>query len=220
MKEPSIPFRGISGSTLKLIAIITMLIDHTGATVILAITRHPAIIADPARLALWRQVYSISRDIGRLAFPIFCFLLVEGFLHTHDIRKYAQRLFLFALVSEIPFDIALKTGWYDPGKQNVYFTLRGSLPDAAQSPLSMPRRSRSDLLGASCAARLYPCVPVQRKTWAKAEIYILLVLPGAFDAALCAQDIRDPGAAAVIPTYLRIETAMTKGRAKPITNSP
>ncbi len=123
MKEPSIPFRGISGSTLKLIAIITMLIDHTGATVILAITRHPAIIADPARLALWRQVYSISRDIGRLAFPIFCFLLVEGFLHTHDIRKYAQRLFLFALVSEIPFDIALKTGWYDPGKQNVYFTL-------------------------------------------------------------------------------------------------
>ncbi len=123
MKEQPVPFRGISGSTLKLIAIITMFIDHAGATVILAITRHPAIIADPARLALWRHIYSISRSVGRLAFPIFCFLLVEGFLHTHDIWKYAQRLFLFALISEIPFDIALKTGWYDPGKQNVYFTL-------------------------------------------------------------------------------------------------
>lgn len=123
MANQSKSFHGLSGSTLKLIAIVTMLIDHTGATVISAIQRHPAIVADPKLSALWQQIYNVSRDIGRIAFPIFCFLLVEGFLHTRDVWKYARRLLLFALISEVPFDIALKGGWYYPGKQNVYFTL-------------------------------------------------------------------------------------------------
>lgn len=117
------PFGGISGSTLKLIAILTMFIDHAGATVILAIVNHPYITADASRLALWRDIYRISRQIGRIAFPIFCFLLVEGFVHTRNVKKYAARLFLFALISEIPFDLALKGNWYYPDKQNVYFTL-------------------------------------------------------------------------------------------------
>lgn len=123
MTDQSEHFRGISGSTLKLIAIITMLIDHTGATVIRAIQRHPAVVSDAKLALMWQQIYDVSRDIGRIAFPIFCFLLVEGYLHTHDVRKYAGRLFLFALISEIPFDIALKGSWYFPDKQNVYFTL-------------------------------------------------------------------------------------------------
>lgn len=114
---------GLSGSTLKIIAIITMLIDHTGATVVQALLRQPYITADPQTLQTFRQLYSLMRDIGRIAFPIFCFLLVEGFIHTHDVKKYAQRLFLFALISEIPFDFALKPRWFYPGKQNVYFTL-------------------------------------------------------------------------------------------------
>lgn len=114
---------GISGSTLKLIAIITMLVDHTGATVIRAILRHPAVTASPELRMLWQDIYNISRDIGRIAFPIFCFLIVEGFLHTRNVKKYAMRLFLFALISEIPYDIALKGSWYYPDKQNVYFTL-------------------------------------------------------------------------------------------------
>lgn len=116
-------FGGISGSTLKLFAIITMLIDHTGATVIRAILQHPDITYDAALKATWQSIYSMSRSIGRFAFPVFCFLLVEGFLHTRNVYKYAGRMFLFALISEIPFDIALKSGWYDPSKQNVYFTL-------------------------------------------------------------------------------------------------
>ncbi|MDD2960124.1 MAG: TraX family protein [Lachnospiraceae bacterium] len=114
---------GISGSTLKFIAIITMLIDHTGATVVYALTRQPYITANPETLALVRHLYTLMRDIGRIAFPIFCFLLVEGFLHTHDVKKYASRMFLFALISEIPFDFALKPSWFYPSKQNVYFTL-------------------------------------------------------------------------------------------------
>ncbi len=123
MNYESKPFGGISGSTLKMIAIITMLIDHTGATVIRTIARHPVILSDPALAMRWAKIYQCSRDIGRVAFPIFCFLIVEGFLHTRSPRKYAGRLFLFALISEIPFDIALKGSWYYPGSQNVYFTL-------------------------------------------------------------------------------------------------
>lgn len=122
MTETRHPF-GISGSTLKLIAIITMFIDHTGATVLRAILRHPAVLNDPALCSIWQSVYRLSRDIGRFAFPIFCFLLVEGFLHTRNVKKYAGRMFLFALISEIPFDLALKGNWYFPEKQNVYFTL-------------------------------------------------------------------------------------------------
>ena len=98
--------KGISGSTLKLIALITMLLDHIGA--ILVVSPTP---------------YYILRLIGRIAFPIFCFLLVEGFLHTKNLKKYAFRLFLFALVSEIPFDLAFYHTAFYPDSQNVFFTL-------------------------------------------------------------------------------------------------
>lgn len=118
------PFQnGISGSTLKLIAVISMFIDHTGATVLRAILNHPGITANPFWFPFWKTIYSYSRSIGRIAFPIFCFLIVEGFTHTRNVWKYAMRMFLFALLSEIPFDLALKGGWYNPDKQNVYFTL-------------------------------------------------------------------------------------------------
>lgn len=122
MTEQIKPFGGISGSTLKLIAVISMLIDHTGATVFRTVMRSNAVLSS-GNARLWQHIYSASRDIGRIAFPIFCFLIVEGFLHTHNPRKYAGRLFLFALISEIPFDIALKGAWFYPDKQNVYFTL-------------------------------------------------------------------------------------------------
>ncbi|MCD8073637.1 MAG: conjugal transfer protein TraX [Lachnospiraceae bacterium] len=114
---------GLSGSTLKLIAIITMFIDHTGATVIRSLIALSASASNTALRSTWIRAYNLSRDIGRLAFPIFCFLLVEGFVHTRNPRKYAGRLFVFALISEIPFDIALKGSWFYPDKQNVYFTL-------------------------------------------------------------------------------------------------
>ena len=113
---------GISGSTLKLIAVISMLIDHTAATVIRSMLISPAFSSPDTQQTL-RMIYSVSRDIGRLAFPIFCFLLVEGFLHTRNPKKYAGRLFLFALISEIPFDLALFGSWFYLGYQNVLFTL-------------------------------------------------------------------------------------------------
>ena len=69
-------FSGISGSTLKLIAVFSMLVDHTGATVLRTLCHLPSITAVPGRQTFFVSAYNLSRSIGRIAFPIFCFLLV------------------------------------------------------------------------------------------------------------------------------------------------
>ena len=69
----------------------------------------------------------IMRAVGRLAFPIFAFLLVEGYRYTSDIRKYFIRLFLFALISEVPFDLVTTGRLFDMQKQNIFFTLAAGL---------------------------------------------------------------------------------------------
>ena len=100
----------MNGFTLKLIAVVTMLIDHVTAVLIPYNT----------------DAYDIGRSIGRLAFPIFCFLLVEGFYHTKNVQKYMIRLGIFALISEIPFDLAFSDKTNNLGfldQQNVFFTL-------------------------------------------------------------------------------------------------
>jgi ABC-type amino acid transport system permease subunit len=119
---------GISGSTLKWIAIISMAIDHIGAGILEAGLLNAWGTSPLGNFfgAYWQQIYQIDqvlRKIGRPAFPIFCFLLVEGFLHTHDVKKYAIRLGLFALISEIPFDLLLFLKPVDWSHQNVFFTL-------------------------------------------------------------------------------------------------
>ena len=78
---------GLSQEMLKLIACVTMLIDHTGAV-------------------LFPQYLSL-RIIGRIAFPIYCFLLSEGVFYTKSPRKYGLRLGVGAFLSELPFDLAL-----------------------------------------------------------------------------------------------------------------
>ncbi len=109
--------KGLSGSTLKVIAIVTMLIDHIGA----GILEQLPYFSDTDTTLYWTD--RILRSIGRISFPIFCFLLVEGFLHTSNVKKYAFRLFLFALISEIPFDLAFQREIFYPAYQNVFFTL-------------------------------------------------------------------------------------------------
>ena len=109
--------RGLSGSTLKLLAIITMFIDHVGAAVL------ARMIIMGNNTELLYKVYLTMRTIGRIAFPIFCFLLIEGFEHTRDRKKYALRLLAFAAISEIPFDLAFNSKVLEFGYQNVFFTL-------------------------------------------------------------------------------------------------
>ncbi len=102
----------MSGSTLKLIAIASMFVDHLGASgVVLMISGN----------RIW--VYEVCRQMGRIAFPLFCFLLVEGFVHTGNKRNYLSRMLLFAFVSEIPFDLVFYDRWIYLRSQNVFFTL-------------------------------------------------------------------------------------------------
>ena len=107
----------LDGSALKLIAMLTMLIDHLGS----AIVRYMNI---PLFTAFGYSVdlYSVMRLIGRFSFPIYAFLLVEGFLHTSNPKKYARDLLAFALISEIPWNLE-HTGTLFCSHQNVMFTL-------------------------------------------------------------------------------------------------
>lgn len=118
-----------NGSTLKWFAIVTMLIDHIGAVVILRgfYRAHGGVI--PVRLLteenqqMLHDLYYVLRGIGRLSFPIFCFFIVEGFLKTRNVGRYAGRLLLFGLVSEIPFNLAIGGSLLYPDHQNVMFTM-------------------------------------------------------------------------------------------------
>ena len=112
----------VTGGVLKIIAIITMTIDHIGASVLEGRLYNGEGVSE-VNYYLLSQVDNVLRIIGRLAFPIFIFLLVEGFRHTHSKGKYALRLGLFCLISEIPFDLAIYHRPWNPYSQNVFFTL-------------------------------------------------------------------------------------------------
>ena len=122
------PRCSFSGTALKTIACITMLIDHIGASCIEAGLLLPELETGEVSGGAWDQLSLFQLDrvlrfTGRLAFPLFCFLLVEGFVHTHNVKGYLGRLVLFGLLSEVPFDLAFFRTPFDPSAQNVYWTL-------------------------------------------------------------------------------------------------
>ena len=84
-------------------------------------TASAAVSYDYVRMISWG--YMILRGIGRLAFPTFCFLLVEGFYHTGNKVNYLRNLVIFAFISEVPFDLALYGKIWYWEHQNVFFTL-------------------------------------------------------------------------------------------------
>jgi hypothetical protein len=99
-------FQCLDGFALKLIALVTMTIDHLAATGLVG-----------------GALYLPMRAVGRIAFPIYCFLLTEGFRHTRSRERYLGRLLFFALLSEAPFDQAFFSGWFDRYNQSVMLTL-------------------------------------------------------------------------------------------------
>lgn len=114
----------LNGSQLKMIAVITMLIDHTAAAILWNVYIHPNTpLTYGSSLYRLYLVYRAMRNIGRCAFPIFCFMLVEGFRYTHNRKAYAIRMLIFALVSEVPFDLGLYDVPFYWEHQNVIFTL-------------------------------------------------------------------------------------------------
>ena len=92
----------ITGFTLHIFAMAFMLLDHMHATI--------------SSNQFWMTC------IGRLAFPIFAFMIVEGYFHTRDLKKYVIRLLIFAFVSEIPFNMVAAGGTIWPFHQNVLWT--------------------------------------------------------------------------------------------------
>lgn len=122
-------YKGLTSFQLKCIAIVTMLIDHIAAVVFVAMYM-PFVVDNVIDLTglennvvLAFQLSGIFRTIGRIAFPIFCFLIVQGFIHTKNIKKYITRLFLFSILSEVPHDLALYDKVLEFSLQNVIFTL-------------------------------------------------------------------------------------------------
>lgn len=114
-------YKIFSGSALKLIAVIAMVADHSAYLLSgdIPLLRMSLLTLGETSIT----VYYLLRRIGRLAFPIFCFLISEGYLHTRNKKRYARNLLLFALISELPFNLMAGGSLFFPGKQNIYFTL-------------------------------------------------------------------------------------------------
>ena len=97
---------GLSGTALQWLATVTMTVDHIGVV-----------------LMRGSSQYYAFRMIGRTAFPIYAFLLVQGMIHTKSLKNFALRLAVFALISELPFDLAFYNRPFYFGHQNIFFTL-------------------------------------------------------------------------------------------------
>ncbi len=128
-----------NGNTLKLIACIAMATDHFAAGIILISVNKGGYVLKFLPFETFNLIYETMRNIGRIALPIFCFLLVEGFIHTKSRLRYALSLFIFGLISEPIYDITFhaEKEIYNPNiivslkansdilnnHSNIYFTL-------------------------------------------------------------------------------------------------
>ncbi len=107
--------KGLTGNNLKIIAFILMIIDNAAAVLLAAYLNSGDNNAFVIALVM-------ARIVGRLAFPLFAFLITEGFIHTSDFKKYILRMGIFAVLSELPRDLALSGKLLEFDTQNVLFT--------------------------------------------------------------------------------------------------
>lgn len=149
----------LSSAALHIIAMTLMLMDHLWATLL------------PAQEWL--------TCLGRIAFPIFAFMAVEGYFHTRNFKKYALRMLLFAVISEIPFDLMYGGTWFYPVHQNVIWTL---------------------LLGL-LGIRLMEAVRKKQKLWLYIVVCVLTVIAGLAVGTLGMVDYYDAGILTVFVFY-------------------
>ena len=151
----------LTAAVLHIIAMTLMLMDHLWATLL------------PAREWL--------TCAGRVAFPIFAFMAVEGYFHTRSFKKYILRMLLFAVLSEIPFDLMYGGTWFYPVHQNVLWTF---------------------LLGL-LGVWLMEQVRKKGKTWMYLLVCVLVVLAGLVLGTLCMVDYHGVGVLAGFVFYSR-----------------
>lgn len=107
-------FQILNGAKLKYIAFLSMLIDHVNNGVV------TQLLDGKGTLLYISNIFSI---LGRIAFPIFIFFIVEGFFKTRNRKKYLFNLVLFGIISEVPFDLFTSKVFYNPNWNNMMFTL-------------------------------------------------------------------------------------------------
>jgi hypothetical protein len=111
--------KGISQEGLKLIACLSMLVDHIGYELIAELYRAAQ---EPGTVQMLYRLYYLCRIVGRIAMPIYAFLLVEGAQKTRDPIKYGIRLLIGAVLAEVAFDLVVSGKVFGP-KQSVMMTL-------------------------------------------------------------------------------------------------
>ncbi len=134
----------LSAAALHILAMTFMLMDHLWATLLSS--------------QMWLT------HVGRLAFPIFAFLAVEGYFHTRSFKRYALRMLLFAVLSEVPFDLMYGGTVFYPVHQNVIWTLLRPArhpPDGGSAGEGKALALCPDLCGGRCAG----LCPSARSAW-------------------------------------------------------
>ncbi len=104
----------INGAQLKYIAFASMFIDHFNKAII------TPFLTGSGALNIITTIFDI---LGRIAFPIFCFFIVEGFFKTKSRRKYLRNLLIFAIISEIPYDMFQSAVFINTWSQNILWGL-------------------------------------------------------------------------------------------------
>ena len=129
------PFPSLTGKDIKLIATCAMVVDHFSKTVFsdaIWLLWNNGIISSALYDTCNGIKFNVLFPIGHMAFPLFCFLLVEAYCNTHSKRKYILSLLLFAFISEPFFDLCFfgsllsqsgQVPFFFPSYQNVFFTL-------------------------------------------------------------------------------------------------
>ena len=116
-------YKIFDGAILKYIALATMFIDHTAKYFFHWTVSNGYVLLTGNHINTFNKAIEIMQLIGRIAFPIFCFMMVEGFCHTRNRLRYFLSILIFALLTEPIYDYAQRNTFFNFKRQNVLFEL-------------------------------------------------------------------------------------------------